>query len=183
MHSSRGLPGTGCRPCRTARVPRHARHLRGAPARAPRRRRRLGLEHLRLAGGHRLVPGPPRSLRPARREPRSRATRGLAAHRQDGRRAPPRRVAPRACSTVGALRARLDARPWRAARPDRVVREHHRRRRFRRARRTDSPAARRAPGRIRARARTTWPSSASPASSPEKGLDTLIRAAAAAGRR
>ena len=187
QHRAVFLRGRSRARCRARPPPRLPAHARGRPALerdATRRRRRLRLEHVRGAGGDRLVPAARRPVRPRRREPRRGPASGLAPDGEGHRRAAGRRRARPASSSTGHARAQLDDRSRRVAGARADLREHRRRRGVRRARRSlaprsAGPSCRARSGRER---RTTSSCSPSRGSRPRRA-STCSCEAVAAGRR
>ena len=182
----RGLPRGRARPGPLPRAPARvsalARRLPRARGVAARGRRRLGVEHVRLAGRGALVPAAARPVRAPRREQRARRATGLAARGQGGG-----RPSDGARRGRGARRrhvgSRGNARPGRRAGAHLALRRHDRRRRGSVAE-ADRLASRR--DELRAEVGLA-PDDVAVLSvarlAPEKGLDTLVRAVAAAGDR
>ena len=160
------------------RLPALRRGARRAPRGATRRRRRLRLEHVRVAGGGRVVSAARRSVRPPRRVERARRAPGLAADGEERSR-PDRRGRRSRGTGRRVARPRCDARPRRRRRPDPVVANTIDVARFVR----DADCSRRAAPSF-ARSRASAPDDVAVLSvarlAPEKGLDTLVRAVAEA---
>ena len=142
------------------------RALAGGP---PGGRRRLRVEHVRVAGGRALVPAAPGAVRAPRREQRAGRAPGLAPRGQGGRRPADRaRRRPRCSSSAagarGDDRARRRRRSGSRSSPTRSTSTRSARARDRLAARRDELRAEVGP-----RARTTSRCSPSPGSRPRRG--------------
>ena len=154
----RGRPRRLARPRRVPhpppRLPCLVRRVRRARGFGSGGRRRLGLEHVRLAGGGRLVQATPRSVRAPRRVERARRPRGLAARGQGSGR-PDDGAKRRACLRRRDARPGVDARARRRSRSHLDLRRHDRPRVVRVGGRPAARATRRAAGRGGPRRRKT----------------------------